>query len=81
MRQILRFGGTFIVTLAAYALLLVFGVEEELNRIYISTLLVLLCCVLGDIFCYLTKKLPISKYDVAADLIGIGTAFVVLLIL
>ena len=81
MRQILRFGGTFIVTLAAYALLLVFGVEEELGRIYVSTLLVLMCCILGDVFCYLTNKLPVSKYDVAADLIGIGVAFVVLLIL
>ena len=81
MRQILRFGATFIITLAAYALLLVFGVVEELNRIYVSTLLVLMCCILGDVFCYLTNKLPISKYDVASDLLGVGAAFVVLLIL
>ena len=81
MRQILRFGGTFIITLAAYALLLVFGVNEELERIYISTLLVLLCCVCGDVACYLTNKLPVSNFDVAADLLGIGIAFVVLLIL
>lgn len=81
MRQILRFGGTFIITLAAYALLMVFGVNEELNRIYVSTLLVLLCCILGDVFCYLTNKLPVSKYDVAADLLGVGAAFGVLLII
>lgn len=80
MRQILRFGGTFIVTLAAYALLMVFGVEEELSRIYVSTLLILMCCILGDVFCYLTNNPPVSKYDVAADLIGIGTAFILLLI-
>ena len=81
MRQILRFTGTFIVTLAAYALLLVFGVEEELGRIYISTLLVLMCCILGDVFFYLTNKLPVSKYDIASDLLGVGAAFGVLLIL
>jgi hypothetical protein len=81
MRQVLRFTGTFIVTLAAYALLMVFGVVEELNRIYVSTLLVLMCCILGDVFCYLTNKLPVSKFDVAADLLGVGAAFVVLLIL
>lgn len=81
MRQVLRFGGTFFVTLAAYALLLVFGVNDELNRIYISTLLVLLCCILGDVFFYLTNKLPVSKYDMASDLLGVGAAFVVLLII
>ena len=81
MRHILRFGGTFIITLAAYALLMVFGVGGILGRIYISTLLVLLCCVCGDVACFLTNKLPISKYDVASDLLGIGAAFVVLLIL
>lgn len=81
MRQILRFGGTFIATLAAYALLLVFGVVEELNRIYVSTLLVLMCCILGDVACYLTNKLPVSKYDVASDLLGVGAAFWVLLII
>lgn len=81
MRQILRFGGTFIVTLAAYALLLVFGVEEELSRIYVSTLLVLFCVIFGDVACYILNKLPVSKYDVAADLLGVGAAFVVLLII
>jgi hypothetical protein len=81
MRQILRFVATFIITLAAYALLMVFGVGGILGRIYVSTLLVLMCCILGDVFFYLTNRLPVSKYDVAADLIGIGTAVVVLLIL
>ena len=81
MRQILRFGGTFIVTLAAYALLMVFGVNDELERINVSTLLVLMCCILGDVFFYLTNKLPVSKYDVSADLLGVGVAFVTLLII
>ena len=77
----MRFTGTFIITLASYALLLVFGVNEEMGRIYISTLLVLMCCILGDVFFYLTNKLPVSKYDVAADLLGVGAAFGVLLII
>ena len=81
MRQILRFGRIFIVTLAAYALLIVFGIGGILGRIYVSTLLVLMCCILGDVFCYLTNKLPISKYDMASDLLGVGAAFEVLLIL
>lgn len=81
MRQILRFVATFVITLAAYALLLVFGVNEELERIYISTLLVLMCCICGDVACYLTNKLPVSKYDVASDLLGVGAAFIILLIL
>lgn len=81
MRQILRFTGTFIVTLAAYALLMVFGVGGILGRIYVSTLLVLMCCILGDVFCYLTNKLPVSKYDMASDLLGVGAAFGVLLII
>lgn len=81
MRQILRFVATFVITLAAYALLMVFGFGGILGRIYVSTLLVLMCCILGDVACYLTNKLPISKYDVASDLLGIGIAFVVLLIL
>jgi hypothetical protein len=81
MRQVLRFTGTFIVTLAAYALLMVFGVGGILGRIYISTLLVLMCCILGDVFFYLTNKLPVSKFDVAADLLGVGAGFVVLLVL
>lgn len=81
MRQILRFGGTFIITLAAYALLIVFGVGGILGRIYISTLLVLMCCILGDVFCHWTNKLPVSKYDMASDLLGVGAAFGVLLII
>ena len=80
MKQVLRFGGTFVITLAAYALLLVFGVNEELNRIYVSTFLMLMCCVCGDVAFYLTNKLPVSKYDMAADLLGIGAAFAILLI-
>lgn len=81
MRQILRFGTTFIVTLAAYALLMVFGVEGELGRIYVSTLLVLFFVICGDVACYVLSKLPVSKYDVAADLLGVGAAFGVLLII
>lgn len=81
MRQIFRFLATFIVTLAAYALLLAFGVEGEMKRIYISTLLVLFFVICGDVACYVLSKLPVSKYDVAADLLGVGAAFVVLLIL
>jgi hypothetical protein len=46
----------------------------------LSSIVVLIITVGGDIYCHV-NNLPVSNFDVAADLIGIGTAFVVLLIL
>lgn len=56
------------------------GVNDELTRMLVSTLIVLLSYVACDIAAHV-HRLEVSKYDVASDLLGIGVAFVVLLIL
>jgi hypothetical protein len=53
---------------------------DDITIALVSAIFVLIITVGGDIYCHV-NKLPVSKFDVAADLIGIGTAFVVLLIL
>lgn len=80
MRQTVRFYIAFFATLIVSAIMWLVGVNNELTRILVSTLTVLMSYVAGDIAAYV-HKMEISKYDVAADLLGVGMAFVVLLIL
>lgn len=80
MRQTARFFMAFFATLLVVAILWVFGLKDELTRIFISTFIVLLLYVGGDIAAHV-RKMEVSKYDVVADTLGIGAAFVVLLII
>jgi hypothetical protein len=80
MRQIVRFYASFFSTLIVSAIMWEIGVHDELTRILVSTLTVLMSYIVGDIAAHV-HKMEISKYDVAADLIGIGVAFAILLII
>ena len=80
MRQIIRFYIAFFATLIVSAIMWGIGVDDELTRILVSTMTVLLSYVAGEIAAHV-HKMGVSKYDVAADLIGIGVAFAILLII
>lgn len=80
MRQTVRFYIAFFSTLIVSAIMWGIGIHDELTRILVSTLTVLLSYVAGDIAAHV-HKMEVSKYDVASDLLGVGAAFVVLLIL
>lgn len=53
---------------------------DDITIALVSAIFVLIITVGGDIYCHV-NKLPISKCDVVADLLGIGVAFVISLIL
>ena len=80
MRQIIRFYIAFFATLIVSAIMLGIGIDDELTRILVSTLTVLLSYVAGDIAAHV-HKMEVSKYDVVSDLLGIGAAYGVLLII
>ena len=78
MRQILSFFATLFSVIVMYKILHLSDCDDIIIAL-VSTIVVLIIAVGGDIYCHVNKLL-ISKYDVAADLLGIGVAFVVLLI-
>lgn len=80
MRQTVRFHIAFFATLIVTSAIWLLGMNDELTRIFVGTIITLLFYVAGDIVAHVHKT-EVSKYDVAADFIGVGTAFLVLLII
>lgn len=80
MKQVTRFYIAFFATLIVYAIMWGIGIDNELTRILVSTLTVLMFYVAGDIAAHV-HFMEVSKYDMASDLLGVGAAFVVLLII
>lgn len=79
MRQILRFFAALFCVIVMSKILHLSDCDD-ITIALVSAIVVLIITVGGDIYCHV-NKLPVSNYDVAADLLGIGIAFVVLLIL
>lgn len=79
MRQILRFLAALCCVIVMSKILHLSDCGD-ITIALVSAIFVLIITVGGDIYCHV-NKLPVSKYDVAADLLGVGMAFVVLLII
>lgn len=79
MRQIVRCITTFIVTLIVVALLSYIGVDDEITPILMGALIVLIVCIGGDIACH-AHRMMFSMADVMADTLGLGAAFIYLLL-
>lgn len=67
MRQTIRFYIAFFATLIVSAIMWGIGINNELTRILVSTLAVLLSYIAVDIAAHV-HKMGVSKYDVVADL-------------
>lgn len=79
MRQIVRCITTFIVTLIVVALLSYIGIDDEITPILMGALIVLIVCIGGDIACH-AHRMTFSMADVMADTLGLGAAFIYLLL-
>lgn len=79
MRYILRFFATLFCVVVMSKILHLSDCDD-ITIALVASIFVLIIIVGGDIYCHV-NKLPVSKYDVASDLLGVGAAFVVLLIL
>lgn len=79
MRQTARFCLTFFVTLIVVALLSYIGEDDEITPILMGALIVLIVCIGGDI-AYHAHRMTFGMADVMADTLGLGAAFIYLLL-
>jgi len=79
MRQILRFLVALFCVIVMSKILHLSDCDDIIIAL-LSSIVVLIITVGGDIYCHV-NKLPVSKYDVIADMLGVSTAFGILLIL
>lgn len=78
MRQILRFFAALFCVIVMSKILHLSDCDD-ITIALMSAIVVLIITVGGDIAAHV-HKMEVSKFDVAADLLGIGIAFILLLI-